>query len=91
MAVCPGEVIVINPAYAHMSLLFKFSAGLFPINTVALPGTHGAVNTGIHGWGVRTPNAAAVADATAGLAIEVHIPKGGIFTIALLSIIVARG
>ena len=35
--------------------------------------------------GVRTPNAAAVADATTGFAIERHRPNGTMFTIGLLS------
>ncbi|EDX82857.1 hypothetical protein S7335_35 [Synechococcus sp. PCC 7335] len=34
--------------------------------------------TGMHGIGVSTPSAAAVAVATVGLANELHTPKGGI-------------
>jgi hypothetical protein len=41
--------------------------------------------TGTQGMGVRTPIAAAVAEATVGLAIDWHIPKGAIFTMGLLS------
>ena len=41
--------------------------------------------------GVSTPIAAEVADATDGLANEEHMPKEGILTIGLLSIIVAIG
>jgi hypothetical protein len=68
------------------------SAGLFPIKTVGHPGTQGAAITGVQGWGFSTPGGkAAVADATAGLAIDVHIPKGIILTNGLLSIIVAAG
>lgn len=59
--------------------------------TVAAPGAQGDAVTGTQGCGVNTPIAAAVADATAGLAIEVHIPNGAIFTMGLLSIIVAMG
>jgi hypothetical protein len=33
--------------------------------------------------GVNTPSAAAVAEATAGFAREVHIPKGRIFAIGM--------
>jgi len=73
----------------HLELLL--SAGKFPINTVGEPGTHGAVVTGTQGIGVNTPNAAAVALATVGLASELHIPKGRMLTIGLLSIIVAAG
>jgi hypothetical protein len=68
-----------------------FSAGCPPIRTVGLPGTHGAVVTGIHGIGVSTPSAAAVADATVGFARLEHIPKGMTFTKGLLSIIFAIG
>lgn len=56
------------------------SAGMFPIITVGAPGAHGAGITGMHGTGVRTPKAAVVAAATAGLAMDMHIPKGGMFT-----------
>jgi hypothetical protein len=52
--------------------------------TVAAPGTHGDAVTGIQGCGD-------IAAATAGLAGEVHIPKGAIFTMGLLSIMVAMG
>ena len=34
---------------------------------------------GIHGWGVSTPIAAAVAACTAGFAKDLHIPKDAIF------------
>jgi len=34
----------------------------------------------MHGWGVKTPNAAVVAAATMGLAMLMHIPNGAIFT-----------
>ena len=53
--------------------------------TVGQPGTHGAGMLGTQGIGVNTPPAAAVADATCGLAGLLHIPKVG----NLLSIIVA--
>jgi hypothetical protein len=45
----------------------------------------------MHGIGVSTPKAAAVAAATVGFAGDEHIPKGGIFIIGLLSIIFAAG
>lgn len=47
--------------------------------------------TGIQGIGVNTPNAAAVAEATIGFAIELHMLNGRIFFIGILSIIVAIG
>jgi hypothetical protein len=61
------------------------------MSTFALPGTQGPAVLGTHGIGVRTPSAAAVADATVGFASEVHMPNGGMFTIGLLSMIVAAG
>jgi hypothetical protein len=47
--------------------------------------------TGMQGIGVRTPSAAAVAAATVGFAREMHMPKGGMFTIGAQSMIVAAG
>jgi hypothetical protein len=61
------------------------------MRTVGLPGAHGAEMAGTHGHGVRTPAAADVADATVGLASDVHIPKGMMFVIGLLSIMFASG
>ena len=52
---------------------------------------HGAGVTGTHGMGVSTPNAAAVADATTGFAIDLHRPKGTMFTIGLLSRMLPAG
>ena len=74
---------------AHVQVLFK--AGMLPMRTVGEPGVQGAGVTGIQGMGVRPPKAAVVAAATVGLARDVHIPNEGIFTIGLLSIIVAAG
>jgi hypothetical protein len=72
----------------HIEVLL--SAGMPPIRQVGEPGVQGAV-TGMHGMGVRTPRAAAVAAATVGLAIDMHIPNGGILTIGAQSMIVAAG
>jgi hypothetical protein len=41
--------------------------------------------------GVSTPNAAAVADATTGLAIDRHMPNGTMLTIGLLSMMLPTG
>lgn len=62
-----------------------------PIITVGAPGAHGAGVTGTQGMGVNTPKAAAVAAATVGLEGELHIPKGGMLTIGLPSMMVAAG
>src|SRR5262249_62256097 len=45
----------------------------------------------MQGIGVRTPRAAEVAAATAGFASEVHMPKGMMFTMGLLSMMFASG
>jgi hypothetical protein len=57
-----------------------FKAGNLAIITVAEPGVHGPGVTGVQGIGVKTPNAAAVAAATAGFAGDLHIPNGTILT-----------
>lgn len=45
----------------------------------------------MQGMGVSTPKAADVAEATVGLSRERHIPKGMMFTMALLSMMLAWG
>jgi hypothetical protein len=80
-----------TPPHMHMQVQVLFSAGTLPIRTVGDPGVQGAVVTGMQGMGVSTPKAAAVAAATAGLAGDMHIPKGGMFTSGWLSIMVPAG
>src|ERR1044072_4326512 len=75
----------------HVHLDVLVNAGIFPIVTVGDPGVQGAGVFGMHGIGVKTPIAADVAEATAGLARDMHIPKGGMFIIGLLSMMVAAG
>jgi hypothetical protein len=69
----------------------SFSAGKFAMVTVGEPGAQGATVFGTHGMGVSTPKAAAVAEATTGLAKDWHIPKGIMFAIGLKSIMFAIG
>ena len=59
--------------------------------SVAEPGIQGAGITGVQGIGVNTPKAAAVAAATAGLAGDLHMPNGKIFTKGLKSMMFAAG
>ena len=59
--------------------------------TVGAPGTHGAGVFGMHGMGVSTPIAAAVAAATIGFAGDIHIAKGMMFTNGMLSMMLASG
>lgn len=86
---CAGLVIEMTPAQVHMHFDVLLRAGKLLINTVGEPGVQGAGTTGRQGIGVNTPRAAAVADATAGLAREVQTPKGGILARGIWSIMVA--
>jgi hypothetical protein len=74
-----------------MQVQVLFSAGMLPIMVVAAPGVHGEVVTGMQGMGVNTPRAAAVAEATVGLAMDMHIPKGGMLVIGMKSMMLAAG
>lgn len=67
------------------------SAGAGPDSTVGEPGIHGAAVIGVHGIGVSTPNAAAVAATTAGLPRLMHIENEPMFTKGLLSRMLATG
>ena len=89
IVVSPAFVISITPAQLHITLELLLRAGWPATITVGEPGAHGAAMTGMQGMGVKTPKAAAVADATDGFAIEVHIAKGMIFSIGTLSIMLA--
>ena len=71
---------MITPPQAHIHVEVLFNAGILAMRTVGDPGVHGATTTGMHGMGVKTPNAAAVAAATAGFAGLIHAPKGMMFT-----------
>tara|TARA_B000000565_G_C23782719_1_gene376733 strand:- start:29432 stop:29824 length:393 start_codon:yes stop_codon:yes gene_type:complete len=72
---CPGNEIVTTPPKPQIAIDVLFNAGIPPNITVGDPGAQVDV-TGVQGIGVSTPIAAAVAAATAGLAILTHIPKG---------------
>ena len=85
----PGTIIEIDPPKAQIAFEELFNAGLLPIMTVGDPGTHGPGTLGMQGIGVNTPIAAAVAAATCGFAIDMHMPNGAMLTIGLLSMIVA--
>jgi hypothetical protein len=82
-------VILITPPQAQLQTAVSGNAGKLFIWTFDAPGFQGLSITGIQGIGVKTPNAAAVAVATAGLAMEVHIPKDGMLIMGAKSIIVA--
>ena len=75
----------------HIQVWVLSSAGMLPNKTFGVPVIHGVLVAGMQGIGVRTPSAAAVADATIGLLGVVHIPNGMILTMGLWSIIFAAG
>jgi hypothetical protein len=81
----------ITPPHMHMSFELLFRAGMLPSNTVGAPGTQGAMVMGMQGIGTNTPNAAAVAAATMGLAMDWHMPKGMTLAMGLLSMMLAAG
>jgi len=87
----PGSTKLITPAHMHISVEVLSSVGMSPSITVGAPGTHGATVMGMHGIGVSTPIAAAVAAATIGLAGDMHMPNGMMFTIGILSMMLASG
>ena len=59
-----------TPPQRHISLQFWSSAGIWSSSTVGTPGAHGVGVLGTQGMGVSTPSAAAVAEATVGLASD---------------------
>src|ERR1700739_3005227 len=75
----------------HISFELLLRAGMLAMRTVGEPGAQGAAVTGMHGMGVNTPSAAAVAAATSGFAGEEHIPKGRMLVMGMLSMMVAAG
>jgi hypothetical protein len=85
-------MIVMNPApIPHTNCELLHRHGLPSISSLGLAGTHVPAGTMVHGWGVKTPSAAAVAEATAGFAIDEHIPKLCTFTLGCMSCMVAAG
>ena len=84
-------VTLITPAYAHIQQAPCTSAGAFLTMIVGAIGVHVPAITGTQGIGVSTPNAAAVAAATVGFAIDMHMPKGIMLTHGLQSMILAAG
>src|SRR5580692_2578514 len=87
----PGSTNVITPPQMHINCDVLSSVGKFARRTVGAPGTHGAGVFGMHGIGVRTPKAAAVAAATSGFAGDMHMPNGMMFTIGTWSMMLASG
>ena len=88
---CPGAEGLITPPYAHINVDIILIAGMLVTIVLTGPGIQGAGITGVQGAGVGTPNAAAVAAATAGLLCVVHMPKGGMFIKGTISFILPPG
>src|SRR5688572_24042133 len=84
-------VTEMTPPHAHMSLESLVSAGRPPTRTLGLPGVQVPAGTGMHGIGVSTPRAAAVAAATIGLDASWHMPNGATFMIGATSPMLAAG
>jgi len=87
----PAIETEIEPAQLHMHLLLLVSTGIPPAVIVGAPGTQGAAVAGTQGIGVSVPHAADVAAATVGLAKDLHMPKEGMFTMGLKSMVVPAG
>ncbi len=83
--------MLILPPKLHIRLPSCSRQGEPPISTIGLVGIQVPAQAGIQGMGVRTPIAAAVAAATCGFAIEMHIPKLVTFAIGIESFMVAAG
>lgn len=89
--ICPGMATVMTPAQRHINWQVLSSAGMLPTITVGTPGTQGDGVFGMHGIGVSTPSAAAVAAATIGLAGLMHTPNGMMLSIGTWSMMLAAG
>jgi hypothetical protein len=86
-----GTVQEIMPAQMHMHLSRLVASGTPPAVWVGAPGAQGIPVAGTQGCGVNTPEAAAVAEITAGLLGELHMPNGIMFTMGAVCTIVAVG
>ena len=80
----------IEPPYAHMIVPSVDRPGAPPISGVPAQ-IHIPVGAGTQGMGVRTPNAAAVADATVGFDMDWHMPQGTMLVTGTASLMVSAG
>src|SRR5438270_2625409 len=87
----PAKVMLIWPPQLHMHMEVLLRAGMPPSMTVAEPGVQGELVMGMQGMGVRTPRAAAVAEATVGLAMDMHMPKVMMLVMGMKSMMLAAG
>src|ERR1700723_3877422 len=75
----------------HISFEVFSIVGMSARRTSGAQGSQGPTVIGMQGIGVRTPMAAAVAAATIGFAGHMHTPNGMMFTIGMLSMMLASG
>jgi hypothetical protein len=85
----PAKLMPMLPPQMQVSFELSLSAGMPHTSTVGAPGVQGAGVAGMQGMGVNTPSAAAVAAATTGFDGLWHIPKGGMFIMGMLSMMLA--
>lgn len=88
---CSGVTMEIVPPHMHWHVDVTSTQGRPPIWADTEPAVHGAPVAGMHGWGVSTPSAAAVAVDTCGLPGLMHMPKVGMLVSGMVSAIVATG
>ena len=86
MVAWPGFVMVMTPLQRQLSMDVLLSAGKLLTSTVGEPGIQGATVFGTQGAGVKNTGGGLFVAGFVGL---LHIPKGGIFTVGLKSMIVA--
>lgn len=85
----PGDTTEIIPAKAHGHFDVATTHVTPACLAVTDPGAQGPLGTGVHGCGVSTPDAAEVAEATAGLARLMHNPNGAMLAGDATSVTVA--
>jgi hypothetical protein len=88
---CSGVTTEITPPKAHAHFDVSNRHGTPLTEVVTEPGAQAEVGVGMHACGVKTPWAATVAAATAGLIGLMHKPNGGIFTCGFISATVPNG
>ena len=79
-----------DPAQAHIVLLFASTTGCCPIFVFFAPGDHGLTGMGMQEDGIKTGTGPAIFQFI-GLAGDKQFPKAGIFTNGMMSKILAIG
>jgi hypothetical protein len=84
-------VILIMPPHVHMQVLSLSRIGILESIILGFTGIQGDNVIGMQGIGVKTPKAAAVAAATIGFEGDEQVPKGRMFSMGTLAVILAPG